>query len=368
MDNRDWMYTGFASKSLDWVRGTDAFLEHAFGPAAKGSIRMPCPCSKCKNKKKKRKVDMGRDLYKHGFVPNYSRWIFHGEVDRIREDVVRPLLEEYDADAGMADMMADFHDARFNEGLEEEPEETAKAFYEMMEAAQQPLHEKTMVTKLDAISRLIALKSQLSISRDGFDTLLSVIGKLLPEGHILPKNTYESQRLLRGLKMPYEAYHGCPKGCVLFRGDLKEATHCPKCKASRFVEVECSDGRKKQSKIPEMVLRHLPFVPRLQRLYMTEESAKQMTWHKKGKRYNPEKLVHPSDGDAWKHFDNMHPEKAMEARNVRVAFATDGFNPYGWGGPCSSVGAIQSRGLSRYFGENAGIKPKLRLPWQRHSF
>ena len=54
-----------------------------------------------------------RDLYKHGFVANYTRWIYHGEGDRIREEVVRPRLEEYDGDAGMADMMADFHDARF---------------------------------------------------------------------------------------------------------------------------------------------------------------------------------------------------------------------------------------------------------------
>ena len=79
-----------------------------------------------------------RDLYKHGFIANYTRWIYHGEGDRIREEVVRPRLEEYDGDAGMADMMADFHDARFVEGLEEEeedPEETAKAFLAMLDSA-----------------------------------------------------------------------------------------------------------------------------------------------------------------------------------------------------------------------------------------
>ena len=54
-----------------------------------------------------------------------------------------------------------------------------------------------------------------------------------------------------------------------------------------------------------------------------------MTWHKNGPRYNPDKMVHPSDGESWKHFDDIHHEKALEARNVRVALATDGFNPYG---------------------------------------
>ena len=77
------------------------------------------------------------------------------------------------------------------------------------------------------------------------------------------------------------------------------------------------------------VLQHLPIIPRLQRLFMTEESAKQMTWHKNGKRYNPDRMVHASDGEAWTHFDGIHHEKAKEARNVRVALATDGFNPYG---------------------------------------
>jgi hypothetical protein len=62
---------------------------------------------------------------------------------------------------------------------------------------------------------------------------------------------------------------------------------------------------------------------------MTEESAKQMTWHKNRKQYNPDKMVHASDGEAWKLFDVIHREKAEEARNVRVALATHGFNPYG---------------------------------------
>jgi hypothetical protein len=59
---------------------------------------------------------------------------------------------------------------------------------------------------------------------------------------------------------------------------------------------------------------------------MTEESAKQITWHKKGKRYNADKLVHSSDGEAWKRFDCIYREKADEARNVHVELATDGFN------------------------------------------
>jgi hypothetical protein len=62
---------------------------------------------------------------------------------------------------------------------------------------------------------------------------------------------------------------------------------------------------------------------------MTEESVKHMTWHKKGKRYNPNKMVHASNGEVWTHFDAIQHEKAEEAHNVRVALATDEFNLYG---------------------------------------
>jgi hypothetical protein len=49
----------------------------------------------------------------------------------------------------------------------------------------------------------------------------------------------------------------------------------------------------------------------------------------KGKRYGEDKMGHLADGEAWAHFDGIHRDKADEARNVRVALATDGFNPYG---------------------------------------
>jgi hypothetical protein len=62
---------------------------------------------------------------------------------------------------------------------------------------------------------------------------------------------------------------------------------------------------------------------------MMQKSTKQMTWHKNGTLYNPGKMIHPSDAEAWKFFDSRNPDKADEARNVRVALATDGFNPYG---------------------------------------
>ena len=327
------MYTGRRGRNdvtTEWIRKTDDFVERAYGEAAKGASLVPCPCSNCDNRKRKPKKTMVEHIWKNGFTPGYTRWIFHGEAHRTREEVLRQRVEDYDADAGVADMLNDYQEAQYTGGcMDDEPEPTAKAFYDMFDAAQKPLHGQTKVSQLDAIGRVMAFKSQYSMSRDAFDGLLTVIGSLLPDDHVLPKSMYEAQKLLRALKMTYEQIHACPKGCVLFRKEYAEAKYCPKCNSSRFMEVDSGDGQKRQLDIPLTILRHLPFIPRIQRLYMTEESAKQMTWHKNGKRYNPDKMVHASDGEAWKHFDDIHREKAEEARNVRVALATDGFNPYG---------------------------------------
>ena len=58
------------------------------------------------------------------------------------------------------DMLDDFHEAHFDEGRrEEEPEATAKTYYNMLAVAQQPLYGHTKVSQLDAIARLMAVKS-----------------------------------------------------------------------------------------------------------------------------------------------------------------------------------------------------------------
>nr|ACN31383.1 unknown [Zea mays] len=199
MEDREWMYTGRVRRNdvtPEWIRKTDAFVERAYGEAAKGASLVPCPCSKCDNRKRKPKKVMVEHIWKNGFTPDYTRWIFHGEAHRTREEVVRQRVEDYDADAGVGDMLNDYHEAQFAEGrTEDEPEATAKTFYDMFDAAQKPLHGKTKVSQLDAIGRIMAFKSQYSMSRDAFDGLLTVIGSLLPEDHVLPKSMYEAQKL-----------------------------------------------------------------------------------------------------------------------------------------------------------------------------
>lgn len=78
----------------------------------------------------------------------------------------------------------------------------------------------------------MVVKAQFALGRACFDVILTVIGTLLPEGHILPKSTYDAQKLLRALKMPYKQINACPKGCILLSKEHADAKYCPKCGSS----------------------------------------------------------------------------------------------------------------------------------------
>jgi hypothetical protein len=100
MEDREWMYTGRRGRNdvtTEWIRKTDDFVERAYGEAAKGASLVPCPCSKCANRKRKPKKTMVEHIWKNGFTPGYTRWIFHGEAHRTREEVLRQRVEDYDA-------------------------------------------------------------------------------------------------------------------------------------------------------------------------------------------------------------------------------------------------------------------------------
>ena len=40
-------------------------------------------------------------------------------------------------------------------------------------------------------------------------------------------------------------------------------------------------------------------------------------------------MAHPFDGEAWKHFNNMHPHFSVESRKVHLGLCIDRFNPFG---------------------------------------
>ena len=101
---------------------------------------------------------------------------------------------------------------------------------------------------------------------------------------------------------------------------LKECKFCDK---PRFQ----MKGVGRYKEVPIKRMHYLPLIPRLKRLYASMSYAPHMRWHYENRR-EPGVLCHPSDGEAWKHFDKMYPEFASEPTNVRLALSSDGFSAF----------------------------------------
>ncbi|KAL0291577.1 UNVERIFIED_CONTAM: hypothetical protein Scaly_2541400 [Sesamum calycinum] len=83
-----------------------------------------------------------------------------------------------------------------------------------------------------------------------------------------------------------------------------------------------------RKKSPYAVPRYLSLTPRLQRLYSLRATAEHMKWHATHMTAEGS-ICHPSDVEAWKHFDRMYPDFVEEPRNVRLGLCIDGFAPQG---------------------------------------
>ncbi|GJY73741.1 hypothetical protein Tco_0478172, partial [Tanacetum coccineum] len=68
--------------------------------------------------------------------------------------------------------------------------------------------------------------------------------------------------------------------------DNKDKQFCPMCNTSRWKENHTTG-----KKVPKKVLRYFLIIPRLQHLYKSSHTAKEMTWHATGKCTAPRYLM-----------------------------------------------------------------------------
>jgi hypothetical protein len=125
----------------------------------------------------------------------------------------------------------------------------------------------------------------------------------------------------------YISIHACENNCILYWKGNVDLESCPKCKVSRWKLVRKSLDGKHTYKVPKKVLCYFPIKKCLQRLFLSSKTASQTRWHDEDRKKDG-LLRHPADSPLWEDFNNKHPEFATDSRNIRLAFATDGFNPY----------------------------------------
>ncbi|XP_020254060.1 uncharacterized protein LOC109831132 [Asparagus officinalis] len=306
--------------------GINQFIQYALADRRKlNSDVVYCPCCWCKNRALVDKSDLQKHLIS-GFHEEYKYWTFHGEG----------CLEEMEliADTDQSDYAEDA-DESGNAGGMTDHEELAQII-KLIDDNENDLYEGcTEFTRLSFILRLLRIKSLNGMADKYFNMLLVLLRKVIPNGKdSIPENYDNAKKIVSVIGLDYNKIDACPNDCILYYKDNKDLQECPTCGVSRWVQRKnysthgTTRSMLKQKKIPAKVLRHFPLIPRLKRLYMNKDTAKQMRWHME-ERTNDGKIRHPADAEAWKHMDRTFPWFANECRNVRLGLSSDGFNPFG---------------------------------------
>jgi hypothetical protein len=96
------------------------------------------------------------------------------------------------------------------------------------------------------------------------------------------------------------------------------------------VKVVNEDGASITTKVVVKQLCYMPITLWLKRLYLSEEIAKQMRWHKKRKRdsKDPDIMSHLADTEAWVVLDHFDPEFAWDPRSIRLSLSMDDLQPH----------------------------------------
>ena len=79
--------------------------------------------------------------------------------------------------------------------------------------------------------------------------------------------------------------------------------------------------------VPHKVLRYIPIIPHLQRLFRCKNIAQFMDYPTRNK-IQDDVIWMPADGSAFRDMEEKWPHFKEEPRNLRISLAADGVNPF----------------------------------------
>jgi hypothetical protein len=344
----------------EYAKGLNGFLDFAFKNRRNGMAK--CPCKKCGFKTPQSRSVMYDHLRATPFPVGYTDWCYHGEVaigensngsssnptnavhdsTTNEEDPIQNMLNDaFGVDRNPANEVpiASNVDIEIDEDVTPDATQErneAKEFYELAKDGEQPLYEGCKkYSKLAFLVKLYHIKCLCGMSDKSMTMILELLQDAFEHAKI-PSSFYEAKKTITKLGLNYVKIPACPKDCMLYWGNKEdeERETCKVCHTSRWKssikskERETGNDDNSLKKIPAKVLRYFPLKPRLQRLFLSSKTSEDMRWHALSNN-SDEMMRHPRDSEAWKRFDSTHPWFASDARNVRLALATDGFNPFG---------------------------------------
>ncbi|XP_058746180.1 uncharacterized protein LOC131619054 [Vicia villosa] len=319
--------------SQEYINGVTRFLDFAFANGRPQGGELLCPCAKCKNIYWKTRDIIKDHLIAKGFLDGYDVWLHHGEKLQRSMEIGDGMEDQEGSHDDIPGLLHDIYGDRAEaHGVHEGPNDEARTFYNLIKEAEQELYPGWKdFSSLSLTIRLYLLKCLHGWSNTSFTAILELLKEAMPDLNI-PESFYKTKAMISGLGLDYKKIDACPNDCMLFWKEHEKDNSCTICKASRWKQNFATEGceseqPKNDCRVPAKVLRHFPLIPRLQRLFMCSKTTESMRWHEE-ERSKDGKLRHPTDGKAWKDFDELHPDFSSESRNVRLGLTSDGFNPF----------------------------------------
>jgi hypothetical protein len=120
-------------------------------------------------------------------MTNYLVWRDHGEVE---PSVVGAESDINEDDEQMDEMLADIgREYEVGSGEQGQPPEVQN-FYRLLAAADENVHDGIDVTVLQAVTRLMVMKSKYNFSNQCYNNIVKLIIDLIPMKHNMPKDLY----------------------------------------------------------------------------------------------------------------------------------------------------------------------------------
>jgi hypothetical protein len=89
-------------------------------------------------------------------------------------------------------------------------------FFKLLKASEEPLHEHIELTLLAFITQPMDIKSMYFFSNNFYNDLMKLISDILPKPHKVPKDMYQSKKMIFALNLKYEKIDVCRNNCILF--------------------------------------------------------------------------------------------------------------------------------------------------------
>nr|XP_025625188.1 uncharacterized protein LOC112717339 [Arachis hypogaea] len=338
--------------SIEYERGVRRFIDFAFENSLAEAI--VCPCLKCSFRKKVTKGEMYDHLICTQFPKEYTLWFYHGEIevgdpssnvsnsdasnafdDLFNQDSIHDMLgDAFGTDMHWANEVSLESDEDID-GVERVMPDVADAaeLEELASHAELLLYEGcTRYSRLSFLVKMYHIKCICGMTDKAISMIFELLHDVFEHAEI-PSSFYEAKKTILKLGMNYEKIHACPNNCMLYWGEDKEKEMCKVCNRSRWkldtkggYIQESNDGNIRKN-VSSKVLCYFPLKPHLQRLFLSSKTAEAMRWHDVAPKEDGV-IAHPRDSEAWKMFDLKNTSFAEDPRNIHLALATDGINPY----------------------------------------